>query len=412
MNSKLLRLISFLLVSLMIITSFASCTGTNVNDDQTEDQSQSDVTTEIEDTNEETSEELITDAEESTEPIEEDTTVTTDEVTEEETEEETTAEYDDGVYSRLTGLPTTAEIYNKRPVGVMINNLKKSLPQWGLSEAGVIYECMVEGYVTRLYAIFDDISNKGVIGSVRSAREYFMDFAANHNALFVHAGGSSEAYSQIKSRYINNLDFVNMYDLNKYWYRDADRRQNMGYEHSLMTTGELIAAAIEYKGYNTEIPESFESSFNFYDYTSGETKDMSGAGDANHVVVKYHSIHAPEFIYNSETGYYTRTQYNGIVHVDAKDEEPLEFTNVLILSLKHTDLNDELLHISVDSTGSGQGYYITGGKYVKILWEKTSQDTPMKLYCEDGTPLVMNCGKTFVNVVSPAVFSRCELNSK
>ena len=47
-----------------------------------------------------------------------------DEVTEEETEEETTAEYDDGVYSRLTGLPTTAEIYNKRPVGVMINNLK------------------------------------------------------------------------------------------------------------------------------------------------------------------------------------------------------------------------------------------------------------------------------------------------
>ena len=128
MNSKLLRLISFLLVSLMIITSFASCTGTNVNDDQTEDQSQSDVTTEIEDTNEETSEELTTNAEESTEPIEEDTTVTTDEVTEEETEEETTAEYDDGVYSRLTGLPTTAEIYYQRPVGVMINNLKRAFP--------------------------------------------------------------------------------------------------------------------------------------------------------------------------------------------------------------------------------------------------------------------------------------------
>jgi hypothetical protein len=179
-----------------------------------------------------------------------------------------------------------------------------------------------------------------------------------------------------------------------------------------MTTGELISAAIEYKGYNTEIPESFESSFKFYDYASGETKDMSDAGSATHVVVKYHSVHSPEFIYNPETDTYTRTQYTGIVHVDAKTEEPLEFTNVLLLSLVHKDLNDELLHISVDSTGSGEGYYITGGKYVKIRWEKATQDTPMKLYCEDGTPLVMNCGKTFVNIVSPTVFKRCELDKK
>jgi hypothetical protein len=391
----------------MIITSFASCGSDNSNDDQTDDQSTSDITTENETTVEEVTEEETTVAEDTTEEtVEETTEETTEEV------EETTAEFDEGVYSRLTGLPTTAEIYGQRPVGVMINNLKKSWPQWGLSEAGIIYECMVEGFVTRLYAIFDDMPSKGVIGSVRSAREYFMDFAANHNALFVHAGGSAEAYSQIKIRNINNLDFVNMYDLNKYWYRDADRRQNMGYEHSLMTTGELISAAIEYKGYNTEMSESFESSFKFYDYASGETKDMSDAGSAAHVVVKYHSVHSPEFIYNPETDTYTRTQYTGIVHVDAKTEEPLEFTNVLLLSLVHKDLNDELLHISVDSTGSGEGYYITGGKYVKIRWEKATQDTPMKLYCEDGTPLVMNCGKTFVNIVSPTVFKRCELDKK
>lgn len=412
MNSKLVRFISLILVSLMIIASFASCDSGTVSDDQTDDQSQSDVTTENETTVEEETEEDTTAVEDTTEETAEETTEETAEESTAQEAEETTAESDEGVYSRLTGMPTTTEIYNQRPVGVMINNLKKSLPQWGLSEAGVIYECMVEGYVTRLYAIFDDMPSKGVIGSVRSAREYFMDFAANHNAIFVHAGGSAEAYSQIKIRHINNLDFVNMYDLNKYWYRDADRRQNMGYEHSLMTTGELIASAIEYKKYNTQIPESFESSFKFFDYASGETKDMSTAGDANHVIVKYHSIHAPEFIYNPDTGYYTRTQYNGIAHVDAKTGKELEFTNVLLLSLVHKDLNDELLHISVDSTGSGDGYYITGGKYVKIRWEKATQDTPMKLYCEDGTPLVMNCGKTFVNIVSPAVFKRCELDHK
>ena len=72
------------------------------------------------------------------------------------------------VTSYLTGEYVPEEIGRRRPAAIMINNIEASLPQWGISHAGIIYEAPVEGGITRMMAIFEDYDSLERIGSVRS----------------------------------------------------------------------------------------------------------------------------------------------------------------------------------------------------------------------------------------------------
>ena len=162
----------------------------------------------------------------------------------------------------LTGIKGTVDMSAKRPVAIMINNLKPSLPQEGISDADILYECLVEGGATRLMMVVMNYEELGVVGSVRSSRDYYLDLAQNHDAIYIHAGGSPLAYDNIQSRKINTIDGVNMALPAGVFYRDEERRKTMSLEHTLMTTGKGIVKAIEYKKYRTEIKEGFVSPLN------------------------------------------------------------------------------------------------------------------------------------------------------
>lgn len=307
----------------------------------------------------------------------------------------------------LTGLPIAEELVNQRPVAIMINNYKRALPQLGIRYADVMYECLAEGGITRLVMLVTDYEELPVIGSVRSSRDYYIDFAQNHNAIYVHAGGSSYAYEAIKSRSIDNLDGVNMY-LPTTFYRDSARISANGYEHSLMTTGQGIVEGIAYKHYETEQPEGFEGSFSFVEY--GSENALNDGMDAKHVIITYTASQFPQYIYNPKTNTYLRYQFAGDAHVDGETGDQLEFTNLIILVCKHTSLNDDAGRIAVETTGSGSGYYIYGGKYIQINWEKADHATPMKLTDSLGNELKLNCGKTMINIISPEAERSLVLN--
>ena len=63
------------------------------------------------------------------------------------------------LYNKLTGLETTEELSNIRPVGIMINNIKQATPQQGISQADVIYEVLAEGGISRLFCLFTDYAS-------------------------------------------------------------------------------------------------------------------------------------------------------------------------------------------------------------------------------------------------------------
>ena len=150
----------------------------------------------------------------------------------------------------LTGEPVDEDISANRPVAIMINNVQSAQPTHGLSQASVIYEMPVEGWTTRMIALFQEYAELDVVGSVRSARPCFVEVADAYDALYFHAGGSDDGMNLIWEYGVNNVSATE-YD-GVYFYRDSWRSDALGYEHSMMTTGELLVKAIERMEYSTE----------------------------------------------------------------------------------------------------------------------------------------------------------------
>ena len=57
-----------------------------------------------------------------------------------------------------------------KSVSIVVNNVYAAMPQRGISAADAIYEYETEGGITRLLAVFADVSKVPEIGSIRSAR--------------------------------------------------------------------------------------------------------------------------------------------------------------------------------------------------------------------------------------------------
>jgi len=316
-------------------------------------------------------------------------------------EDTTDALYDsDRIYNYLNGKTITEEEQNHRPVAVMINNIWTSLPQVGISEGEIYYECAAEGGITRIMMLLDDYEKAGVLGSIRSSRDYFVDFLANHDAIYVHAGGSPLAYAKISYRGINNIDGVK-YIPNNEMYRDPDRLATMSLEHTLMTTGAGIVSMINYHGYRTELDPNQVPLFKFYDES---INNKIGGSPATHVHMVSTPVQTVDFVYDEATGEYLRYQYNGQAHVDGGNGEQISVKNVLIL---FTDISvipgDESGRLEVDTVSGGCGYYITNGQRKLVNWSRATKTSTMDIEYSDGSDLILNSGKTFICVVDTSV---------
>ncbi len=309
------------------------------------------------------------------------------------------------IINPLTGLGVTVDHELRRPVAIMINNIQQAIPQEGISYADVMYECIVEGGLTRLMMVVSDYDSLPTVGSVRSAREYYIDFAADYDAIFIHAGGSEEAYKQLKSRRVDYICGVNRTAPGMF-YRDEWRRANLGYVHSLVTDGDKIVKGIEYRRFSTDIEADFDRPLDFVTY--GTTTVPEGES-GEYVRVTYNAGHRPYFEYNDDDGLYYRYQFKGEKHIDKGTNKQLAFTNVFVLYMSTINTGDSYKHVNVITTGSGEGYYFTMGKYIPIRWEKAGVDIPMKLYTADGEELLINRGKTFFQICSTQMKASTEI---
>jgi len=305
-------------------------------------------------------------------------------------------------YSFVNGGKCTRSQQRKRPVSIIIGNSRDANPTVGLGRADIIYECMVEGGITRLMMVLTNYDDIPVAGGVRSSREYFIDLSCSHNTIYVHAGGNEQDYWEFSKRKIDRMDGVNMYFPNTF-YRDAKRRQTMALEHTLMTSGDGIIAGIDQAKYDKKLSANFKGSFHFYE----KFTDIGGRDNtANYIRVPFSAGFKPEFIYNQDDQLYYRKQY-GAAHIDGETGEQLRFENVIVLFAEYSPKRDTPTqkkegHFYCELTGTGYGFYITQGKYKIIRWSKETRESIMYLYNMDKSDLLINPGKSFVCVTSTA----------
>lgn len=306
----------------------------------------------------------------------------------------------------LTGLPSAVDLSEKRPVAIMLNNLKVANPQIGIARADILYECLVEGGITRLMGVFSDYTGIESIGSVRSARDYYLDFAQNHDAIYICAGGSPQAYDELYARGIDFICGVNMYTPSTF-HLDQNRVATMGSVHSLMTSGKGLTSGISYKKYRTTIKDGYTTPFLF----DVESCSSNGGSEATHLILNYSAAQIVQMIYSANTNTYYRFQFGTAAHMDGETNEQLNFTNVLIMYATVNAIpGDTSGRLDVGTVGTGEGYYVSGGRSVPIKWEKTNGDAVIRLTTEDGKPLVMAPGKTFVSVLPTTAKATTQLN--
>ncbi len=294
----------------------------------------------------------------------------------------------------LTGEGCAEDIAQRRPYAVMLNNLKKALPQAGVAEADILYEVCAEGGITRMLGVFQSVDGVGNIGTVRSARDYYISLAAGHDALFLHAGGSPKAYEVIKSWGIAAFDCVNgPYEGTLYW-RDKERRRNAGMEHSVLTSGETISALMPTYRARLEHKEGY-----VYPMSFAEDAAPENGQDANTVTVTFSTYKTGVFTYDAEAGMYRVEEY-GQPYVDANTGEQVLVKNVLVLYTdKSIIAGDEAGRLKVRTTGTGKGWFACGGKAVEIKWSKKDVYAPLTYTTTDGKELVFGVGPSYVNLV-------------
>ena len=311
---------------------------------------------------------------------------------------ETTPQADDGPVNPLTGLPISEEWVDRRPVAIMLNNLKEALPQLGQSQADIIYEAPAEGGITRMLGVYQSLEDVGTIGSIRSARPYYLELALGHDAVFIHAGGSEDAYSKISLWGVTSLDgvrgtYLGSSENSNLMWRDPVRRQSYALEHTVVTTGQSITERLP--TYNIRLDH--EAGYT-YQMDFVEDGTPTGGAAATEITVPVSTYKTGKFLYNEDTGRYAVEEY-GKAYIDGNSGEQVEVTNVVVIQTTIRNTGDSLGHITVDLSSGGSGYFACGGKITELKWSKRSPSGQFYYTDASGQPIQFGVGTTYVCIV-------------
>lgn len=294
--------------------------------------------------------------------------------------------------SRLSGLWIDKEAANQRPYAVMLNNIVYANPQSGISDATILYEALVEGGITRLMGIFENIDPESEaakrIGSVRSARHYYVSFADEYDAIFVHYGQTTYATKKIKALGIDTISGMAGPGVSAF-YRDKSIKA----PHNAFASLKGLTDSVTKGKYRSTYEEGSEGHFSFYEEDTVLTSDQN----VTKLKLKFSGQITPVLTYDESKGEYLREQFNG-PHIDYNTKEQLSFKNVIVQFVKEWDIDKNGYQTMDLADASGKGYYISNGKLVDITWKKNESTKKMRYYDTNGDELTMNPGKTYIAV--------------
>ena len=276
-----------------------------------------------------------------------------------------------------------------RPVAVMINNLSAARPvQSGVMDAYIVYEIIVEGGITRYMAVYKD-KDTAKIGTVRSSRDYYLDYALENDAIYVHFGWSPQAQELIGKLGVNNIN--GLYD-DAFW---RDNPMNLAYEHTAYTSMDKIMKVAKNKGYRLTSEKDLLLNYSA-DEVSIENEESSLKAD--NVSIRYSNVVTTSYKYNPTDKLYYRS-VNGSVQKDYVTKKQYTTKNIIISYVDNGNIsNDNKGRQELNNIGTGKGYYITDGYSIPITWTKTSRNEQTVYKKLNGEEITVNDGNTFIQI--------------
>lgn len=280
--------------------------------------------------------------------------------------------------STLTGLPITDPAINQKPVtAVMIENSPDARPQSGLNQAGVVFEAIAEGGITRFLTLFQD-TEPDYIGPVRSVRPYYVQWLAGFDAAVAHVGGSADALAMLKRGEAKDLDqFANPGPYHRISTRYAP--------HNMYSSVVALRQLQEKKGFTSKYsgflrkPEAKSAAPN----ASSIDFNISGA------------IYNPHYDYDPATNSYKRSE-GGKPHIDEKSGQQLTPKVVIALTMAQ---GSNGIYTTYGNIGSGEAHVFQDGTVTVGTWTKNSAKDQITFKDATGAPLKLNPGQTWISVV-------------
>lgn len=298
-------------------------------------------------------------------------------------------------YSPLTGVEVADESLTKRPVtAIMLENSPDARPQSGLKDAGIVYEAVAEGGITRFNALYQE-SRPGLIGPVRSLRPYYTEWAAAYDPAVAHIGGSHRALQMVRGGGYG-VDLDQFFNPGAYWrssdryaphnvYTSFDRLDALNAEKGKTSSNFTPFPRIEVPAENKKKPAQSEEPAPAPTATSIDIDVSSGAYHVN-------------YDYDAASQTYLRKQ-GGEPHMDreAGQIQPRVVVAIKVaMSLGFEDGYRE----QITTTGSGEAYVFQNGTAIQGTWSKESPTAPLILKDSEGKEIKLARGQTWITALA------------
>jgi Protein of unknown function (DUF3048) N-terminal domain/Protein of unknown function (DUF3048) C-terminal domain len=292
----------------------------------------------------------------------------------------------------LTGLPVSPEAAAQHPIAVMVDDHWDARPQSGLNAAAVVWQAPAEGGVPRYMLVFQDQLPTSV-GPIRSARQYYVEWAAEYRAMYVHHGGSPQALATLRAK--GSGTWVWNADGFRWEGRYVFRVHTRPAPHNVYSDGDHLRALAKRLGADdgkVKAPWSF---------ATGVARAVRPTGATIKVTYPYETI---EYRYDVATNRYLR-YINGAEEpqVDVADGKVVAPANVIVLRMFFgplTGTSGGHGRLEAADVGKGVAWISTNGRTVKGTWKKASVTAPTLVFGPDGEPVTLTAGQTFVQVLA------------
>lgn len=286
--------------------------------------------------------------------------------------------------SRLTGAQVNPDINNLPIVASMIENSPDARPQSGLKEAGLVFEAIAEGGITRFIALYQQNGQPAQIGPVRSVRPYYIDIAAAYDAGIAHAGGSPEALSLLNSLKLRDLDqFANAKSYDRVNFRYAP--------HNLYTSIDKLNELMKAKGFTTS---------SFVGFPREESKPAATPTAKTINIDISSALYDVSYTYDPATNTYKRS-LGGTPHNDGTSSTQLS-PNAVIVLVSDYSIHSDGVHSVYRMTGSGKTYIFQNGIVVEGSWNKADRKSMFSFLDAAGTPIKVQAGQAWISMVKQA----------
>lgn len=286
-------------------------------------------------------------------------------------------------YSPLTGVEVPDEATTKSQVrAIIIENSPDARPQSGLKEAGIVFEAIAEGGITRLLCLYQE-GSPGLIGPVRSLRPYYIDWLAPYDATVSHVGGSYNALQEIRNGQYKDIDqFFN----GAYYWRATDRYA----PHNVYTSTAKLNELNQKKGF-------ISSTFAGFPRKDDSPLATPAASSINVPISS--STYNATYSYDLASNSYLRN-LGGKPHTD-RELGQIQPKTVIVMKVEMRLGFEDGYREQMSTLGSGKAYIFQDGGATEGTWHKADKKSQIEFKDAAGAPIALNRGQTWISVTTP-----------